>query len=204
MKYTQLLIAFSFLFFAAGCGKAPSSRSLSSLECVDNNCGSGGSSFAVHVQKTEGVISQRQLLPNYEKCLNIPSSSISATTKAMFAQSQASLSQDGIVGDINAPMLMAIAKVASEICLDLVNIEKNSGSRKYFPGFTLSGNASVDNSQTFNMTTTLNSFGNNCWGRSLNSAELNLLLSKIGSGKDQSAAIFACTAILSSAEAIRF
>lgn len=209
MKLQYFILLFAIL--STACGNQAAGRKISSLgsvDCVDSSCdGSGGGptdggTFAIRTQKVEGVISQRQLLPNFQKCLNLQASQISATSKAAYKESIPSLSLEGQAKDVSAPMLMAITKVASEMCLDLINVEKNSTNRKYFPGFTLGG--STANTQSFSLSSTLNTLGNACWGRNLTSAEASIISTELGTRKDLAGALFACTAILSSAQAIRY
>lgn len=208
--FTFSILVLAFLFSAA-CGKTGAARKTASEDCAAGSCGgdtNGGSDngFAVKVQKTEGIISQRQLLPNFQACLGIPDSGVSPTTKAAFKEAIPSLSLDGMTKDVNAPLLLAVAKVTSELCLDLVtNVERNSTSRKFFPGFTLSSTASINASQAFDMKKTLTALSNACWGRAITETEMGFITAQMTAGaKDAPAAVFACTVVLSSAEAIRF
>ena len=202
MKQGALLTLLSVTLLAA-CGKGPVARETSrsgSIECVDSDCRSGDT-FTVKPQKVEGIVNQRQLLPHFQKCLNLTNSQVSATTKTTYKEAIGSLSLDGNAADLSAPMLMSITKVASEMCRDLINAETSSNSRTYFPGFTL---GSFSNTQAFDLAKTLNTLAIACWGRELSSKEKTIITDEIKTSKNQNAALFACTAVLSSAQALRF
>lgn len=200
MKHFSFLI-FSF-FFVVGCGQngAKSSFNSSSIECTDDNC-LDGQTFPVKVQKVEGIVSQRQLLPNFQKCLDLPS--VSATSRAAFNDSLSNLSQEGKVADLSAPLMMAVTKVTSELCTDRINLEKTQSTRKFFSGYNLGG--TVTNSEPFIFEKTINTLAVSCLGRALTDAETKIIKDEITeTRKDSAAALFVCTAILSSVQAIRY
>ncbi len=212
MTLKTLTLSILAVVLLSACGQAGTAKSSSQQNSCDtadcsNGSNSGGSQeFEVKAQKTPGIISQRQLLPNFQNCLGMPDSAVSAATKAALAESISSLSQDGLVQDLNAPLMMSIAKITSELCQDLItNVEINSTTRKFFMGFSLSSNAATNNAQIFDMNQTLSALSKACWGRDITANEKALITSKITAGaKDKPTAIFVCTAVLSSAQAVQF
>lgn len=198
-----LVIAlFSTLLFACGNMEQRQTSSGYTKECVDDAC---TSMFDVTMKKADRVISQRQVVPNFKKCLGLSNAQVSATTVAAYNGATSSLSLEGNPQDLNSAMLLAVTKVASEMCNDLINVEKTVATRNYFSGFTLSG--SGDGSQPFDQNKTLNKFSNACWGRDVTAEERQLFETKFTAGtitKDAKGALLLCTTMLSSAEALRY
>jgi len=199
----QFLLVVTLAFALTACG-GPGSSSKNFSRTPSSGCTGAGCEEVTPArkQKVEAVISQRQVLPNFQKCLGLQNNQVSANTKTAYRESISSLSLDGMAEDVSAPMFMGITKVVSELCMDVINVEKNSVNRRFFQGFTLGG--STANSQTFNMPSTLSTLANACWGRNITNEEVNIVLTQLGSGKDLPAALFACTALLSSTAAIRY
>jgi hypothetical protein len=198
MKKIIFLISFSIALTNCGQPSAllPSVSSSSSVDCSNDGC------FSAAAKRVQGVITQRQVLPNYMKCLNLPIANVSEATKTTMNESVASLSLEGDVKDISAPLLMAITKVAGEICNDLIKYEKpNLTNRKFFPGYKLG----TSNSQTYSFSNTLKTFASACWGRAATDDEVaGVIASYKTATQDTSEAIYACTVMLSSSQAIKF
>lgn len=168
-----------------------------STDCTTTDC------FAVKTQKMEGIISHRQFLPNFSKCLNLPRTQFSAATNTAMAESLNTFSLEGNVKDLSAPMLMAATKVVGEICRDLINYEKanpTNSNRTFFQGYNLG----VTNSQTYDFVKTAKAFADACWRRSATDAEIAVVNDALTTKtKDTAEALFVCTAMLSSAQALR-
>lgn len=198
----RLWILFFALFLSA-CGNLESRKTTYSgtKECVDDNC---TSMFDVSVRKADRVINQRQLLPNIRKCLGLTANQVSNTTINAHAAAVPSLSKDGEVKEVSSAMLMAITKVSSEACMDLINLEKNNSQRSYFMGYNLGGTG--DAAQSLNTERTLKKFAASCWGREITTSERQLLQEKISSNFQTATqgALLLCTTILSSTDAIRY
>jgi hypothetical protein len=196
----KIILFLSLPLLLTNCGQPSAlvgknvSPSVTPTDCSNDSC------FTAKAVKVEGVISQRQLLPNYLKCLNL--SAASATTVAAVNESIPSLSQEGAVADISAPLLMAVTKVAGEVCNDLINKEKtNLTARTFFPGYKLG----TTNSQTYSFSTTLKSFATACWGRAATDEEVAVIVSSYATPtQDTVEALYACTAMLSASQAIKF
>jgi len=185
----------------AGCGKAAVSAKNADESSLDY-----GSGYVASARKTEGIINQRQLLPGFQACLGLPDSAVGAATKAAYKTAVTSLSADGAVKDLNPPLLMAIAQVASELCLNLIDtVEKPSSSRKFFGGFALTSPASAaDKAQALDINKSLNALTNACWGRDITASEIAKITAQSGTTGDRPTALFFCTTVLSSAEGIRY
>lgn len=208
-NFTQALL-FLLSAFLVNCGAGPQAKSTSGsggggsgepiTECVDNNC------FQAKPQKIEAVMTHRQIMPSFQKCLNLTDAQISAAAKTAFAESLNTFSLNGAAKDLSAPMMMALMTVSSEMCLSRINVEATmTTGRIYFPGFTLStGAGSVNNTQTYNLNKTIEDLAKSCWGRAIKPAELSLINKHIGGQRTRSAALYACSAVLSSTQAVRF
>lgn len=199
MKYLVLAL----LLVLVGCGNMENRKTNYSgtTECVDDNC---TSVFDVNIRKADRVINQRQIIPNYRKCLSLSTSQVSSDTVNAHSEVTTSLSKDGEVKEISSAMMISITKVASQICTDLINYEKTSLNRNYFMGYTLGGTG--DSAQTFSLDKMLSKFANNCWGRDVTTTERQFFDEKINNdfGKNAKGALMLCTTILSSADAIRY
>lgn len=199
MKYWMIVLALA----ASSCGNLEGRKTTYSgtRECVDDKC---TSMFDVEVKKADRLMNQRQLVPNLRKCLGLSAGQLHDDTKAAYMTSVPSLSKDGDMKELSSAMVMAVTKVASELCMDLIRAERNTSNRNYFMGYTLSGTG--DSAQSFDATATLRKFGTACWGREVTTSERQFLTQKItvDFGKTTEGALLLCTTILSSAETIRY
>lgn len=161
--------------------------------------------FSVKPQKVLGISSHRQVLPSYMSCLGLQDQQIASQTRSASRELASTLSVDGSATSINAPMMMAIAKIAGEVCRDLIAAEKAKTQRKFFPGFDFEAPA---NSQTYDLESTIQTFANACWSRGATeeeSMEINKALKDVGlfDKKNGHAALFICTTMIASGEAVR-
>lgn len=202
IKLVIALIAFSLVF--VGCG-GPMALTPKSNIFMDP----GG--FKVVATKADAIISQRQVLPNFKSCLQLPEDKITNDTKLALSNAMSSFSLTGSAQTITAPMLMAFVKIAGELCDDVVGHELNSNQRRFFLGFNIGGTA---NTQPFNMMTTIQKFATSCWGRSATTDEANIIInsltsagyynaSTLAASTSKNTAIYLCTAMLSSSQAIK-
>lgn len=191
----------ALLIGAAACGQPkallPKNTTVApSTDCTATDC------FSVKTQKVEGIISHRQFLPNFSKCLNLPRTQFSAATNTAMNESLNTFSLEGNVKDLSAPMLMAATKVVGELCRDLINYEKanpTNSNRTFFPGYALG----VSNSQSYDFVKTAKAFADACWRRGATDAEIEIVRTNAPTTKDTAEALFVCTAMLSSAQALR-
>lgn len=201
MKSLYYLSQLIFILSLSACGGFSAHKSGSATE------GSTLEAHQVPSTKVVAVVSQNQILPNFQSCLGLSREQISEPTRLAHKESIESLSPEGEVDKVSAPMLMAVTKITSEICSDLIKVENDqSSNRKYFQNFNLAnsdeGSGSVDSS--------INNLAASCWGRIPTPEELNIINSSIlqvdtlANKTNKDAALFICTAVLSSSQAIRF
>ncbi len=199
MKYC---LAPLLLFVISGCGNMENRKTSYSgtTECVDAGC---TAVFDVEIKKADRIVNQRQIVPAFRKCLGLTPGQVSTTSTNAFDAVAASLSKEGETKEISSAMLMAVTKLASEMCTDLINVEKDSSNRNYFMGYTLSGGG--DGMQSYNLDKMLSKFSNNCWGRAVTTTERQFFEDVIaGFGKSTPGALKLCTTILSSADTLRY
>lgn len=164
-----------------------------------------GETLKVVPTKVTAIISQRQFLPSFQKCLGLQDSELSSRSINSLTESKTSFSLDGNAKSISAPMMMSAVKVAGELCQDVINTEVNNSQRKYFAGFNLGGNA---NNQIYDLSGSIQKFASNCWGRSATSDEISIITNNmntvnLSNSKDINAALFLCTAVLASSQSLR-
>ena len=202
----ELLFLLTLVLLTANCAKqkglASGTSPIASTDCTGTSC------YTVTTKKVEGVVTQRQLLPTYVKCTGLPPANVSATTTAAMSAAIPSLSTDGNISDISAPLLMAVTNVASEFCRDLIAYERpKTTGRVFFGGYSLKAGTTtaVAGTQTYDLNASLKAFANACWGRAATDDEVKIVFDSLTTKtKDDAEALYACTAMLSSAQAIRF
>lgn len=203
MKHLLIAIVATVTF---SCGGAPQSATSSSgggeppvVECIDNNC------FQAKPQKVESIMNHRQIIPSMQKCLALTSAQVSTAARAAFKEALPSFSLNGDAKDVSAPLMMSLLTVASEMCLSRIEVERTQNTgRLYFPGINLQTSGSNNNVQALNLNKTVQDLAKSCWGREITSAELNLITKNITGTSNRATALYACTAVLSSTQAIRF
>ncbi len=141
----------------------------------------------------------------------------SARTIAAANTAKAKITETGKVDSVNAPGLMAVTNVAGEICLDLVTEEKAKATadRRFFNQIDFA--AAPTALTAANKADLVRRMARNFWGRNETVAEKTVLLTSIDAvtadprrmgvtdGTDtEDVSIFACTAMLSSLDAITF
>lgn len=176
------------------------------IECVDNNC------FQAKPQRVESIMNHRQILPSLTKCLAINTASMDTATttaynaaKKTYTDSIPTFSLDGSVKDVSAPLMMSLMTLAGEMCNVRIEVERTQATgRLFFPGFNLQTSGANNNGEMINHDKTIQALTRSCWGRDATSAEVNLIKQKISSNSSRGAALYACTAVLSSIQAIRF
>ncbi|MBY0315929.1 MAG: hypothetical protein K2Q26_10440 [Bdellovibrionales bacterium] len=202
MKSLMTLTALSLLLI--GCG-GPMALTPKSNIFMDP----GG--FKVVATKADAIISQRQVLPNFKSCLQLPEDKITNDTRLAVSNAMSSFSLTGSAETISAPMLMAFVKVAGELCDDVVSNELNTNQRRFFQGFNIGG---TTNTQPFNIQSTIQKFANGCWGRAATTDEINVIIDSLTSvgyynsatlatSTSKNTAIYLCTTMLASSQAIK-
>jgi hypothetical protein len=188
-----LLFVVSLQLLFSNCGEMKSSKKIS------------GNIFSLKAEKSVSVASKSQILISYARCLNLADDQIRPETIATYKESLSAFSLSGKADTITAPMMMSIVSVVGEICLDLINAEKNKSDRFVLRGFNLGG---TTNAQEYNLHYSIQSLATSCWSRSALEEEVNIIIKSLTdaglNGKKNAAeALFLCTSVLSSSEAIR-
>ena len=173
------------------------------FDCTNSSC---NELFEVKPDKQESIVSHRQIIPSYSSCLGLAESEVSARTKTTVSSLKETLSKNGDINGISAPMMMGLITVVGDFCTDLMDKEKSSSVRKYFLGFNLGGTA---NGQNYDASQTVQTLAQSCWGRAARTDEINIVNSAmqkagLSTTKDRKAALFLCTTVLSSSDAVRF
>jgi hypothetical protein len=158
-----------------------------------------------------GLVYGKQILDNFTGCLGsgIPSQ----RTLNVYEAKQGSISEDGAVGTVTAPMLMATASIAGEVCMDLINQERglSLNARRIFTGIDFASNSVPAQGL---MQDAARRIARSCWDRDEESAEADVILQSVNSAFSsaptaavatpvaQDAMLFLCTSMMSSLEAI--
>lgn len=207
----KILSLFMMSALLAGCGAALQAQNSgsgggTSIECNDNNC------FQAKPQKVESIMNHRQILPSMTKCMNLNTASMNSSTlsaynvaKAAFTESLPSFSLNGAAKDVSAPLMMSLMTVASEICTTRIEVEKSQNTgRQFFAGFNLNTSGANNNTETISIDNTIQAMSRSCWGRDATAKEITAIKNGITGQSSRLAALYACTAVLGSTQAIRF
>jgi hypothetical protein len=198
-----LMTTFAFVLTGQGCGQGMMAINQSSL--VGGQCSGSGKVIdknypIVPGRPTVSISYGDQLLSNYVSCAGIGQASL--RTRDEFNARKQSLSEYGLLTDVSAATMMAMAAVAAEVCQDLVDRERPlaMGARNIFTNVDLSGNgltrADVEN------TTRLLALA--CWQRNAKPEEISTAYEDISQLQVNSAlgAVSLCTSILGSLSAV--
>jgi len=207
MKNTILAIIGIFALSACGDFESGGTNSISSFGIVPSEARIAPSQAVV------STVSQNQVFPNYLTCtglsendlpnnLRIPASgNTNRRTQLLNA-----MSAEGVASDMSSGQAKALLDLTAEICAALISKETN-GNRKYFSGFNLNGNNDGGNLSVSN---TAQALASSCWGRAAKPEELSLIdrnvasTNRVSDNQGFDKALYVCTAVLASSEAIKF
>jgi hypothetical protein len=159
-----------------GCSKMSSMESSNSSAGTTGGMGdTGGDGAGVGFTPMPGastvsLLYNKQLVDNMVICAGIGTPS--PATTAEWDRRQSSFSEFGYATDVTAPMLLAFAAVAGEICNDLLNIETAvpGTSRRIFNSVDFAaGPGALSNTQVADVTRRI---ARSCWARDEDQAEL--------------------------------
>lgn len=185
------------VLWLSGCGKFASFGSEDRKRgCAGTDCTMIANRFKI----SSGLAKQTQLLPAFQRCLKLSDADISAQTKSVFKTVKLSLSAEGKMQDLNAPMLMALTQLAGEVCSDRFELEVRTGVREFFGRF--GGPEPVPSLED-----SIAKFARSCWGREAMGFETRKIAelfanSSAGQGSDKGAALFLCTLTLSTPDVL--
>lgn len=161
------------------------------------------------------VTNSETLLVSMQQQTGLPT--LSTRTLGVANDAKTKVSESGRADSVNAPMWMAVTNLAGEVCLDLIDDEraKAVGARRYFGqvDFTRSP-ASISSSTKDDL---IRRMARNFWGRNETTAERTLIRSTLDAAmseprangatdatETENALLFACTAMLSSLDTLKF
>ncbi|MEZ0391670.1 MAG: hypothetical protein ACAH59_05610 [Pseudobdellovibrionaceae bacterium] len=154
--------------------------------------------------KTVATVYSKQILDHYTTCLG--SGLPSDRTLQMYAAKAGTVSETGAVKTVTAPMLMASASIAGEVCRDLIDAER-SGTPRIFIGYNLTSTTLPADTALRDV---LSRISRSCWSRDADSAEADIVLGALHSSFGNAnaantahdAALFMCTSMLASLDTL--
>ncbi len=184
-----------------GCGKLTAISDSGDSAANSSGSSSDDPSIIPNTQ-TLALVYGKQVLDQFSNCIGagIP------TDRAigMYEAKKGTISETGYATTVTAPMLMAVVSIAAEVCQDLIEQEKLAP--RIFIGFDWSSNMlPADGS----MQDAVRRIARSCWSRDEEQEEADLVLGNIKASypaasvnQSQEAALFMCTSMLSSLDAI--
>jgi hypothetical protein len=152
--------------------------------------------------KTAVLVDSNRVLSHLSACVGVAVPS--DQTVQMYETKKSSISSTGSANTITAPMMMAIANIAGEVCNDLIEQEIALG-RRIFVDVDFTANSLPTSPVLMDSIARLSL---SCWQRQPTSTEVSMLMSmldSVGSTEAQASrksALMLCTAVLSSLDAL--
>jgi hypothetical protein len=161
--------------------------------------------------QTIGLVYGKQILDNFTSCLG--SGNPSERTLSVYDNKQGSISENGAVGTVTAPMLMATASIAGEVCMDLINAERrlSPAARRIFTNIDFTSNSLPSQGL---MQDAVRRIARSCWNRDEQSLEADTIIQGVSAAFSaaptaavntpvaQDAMLFICTSMMSSLDSI--
>lgn len=206
-KFWQVsLILLTSLSIAIGLGQGCSKRYMNSNSSQENNNSDLSSNstedyFLDPNRPTLSLIYSKQVLDHYVSCTGIGTPSDS--TLSTWESKRGTVSADGSVLTITAPMFMATTTIVGDICQDL--IEKDKINPRMFISVDWSSPNLASDSV---LQDAIRGLSLSCWQRSEEDAERQIILDSVKSEfgmsptNNNNALLFLCTSILSSIDAM--
>lgn len=152
--------------------------------------------------ETIGLVYGKQIFDQYNTCIG--SGLASERTIAMYSSKQGTVSESGLITTLTAPMLMAAASIAGEVCEDLLLQEKISP--RIFIGFNF---ASTSLPADGSLADAVRRISRSCWSRDEDPEEADIVIANLkaafsspSANTGHDAAMFMCTSMLGSLDAI--
>jgi len=145
----------------------------------------------------------KQILDHYNSCLGY--GAVSSRTSAMWEEKKGTISENGKVKSLTAPMLVAATSIAGEVCKDLVDTEKNAPRLMLGINFN-----SQDLPSSNNIKAAIRRLARSCWARDEDPFESQIIEDSLyqtfgttaEASKSEKSMIYLCTAMLSSLDTI--
>jgi hypothetical protein len=160
---------------------------------------------ASRFKTTNGLLKQSQAMSALQSCLQLPETAISAETKQTYATVRLNLSAEGVLSDLNGPMMMALTQLAGDMCNDRIKLE-TTGSTMFFPVFDIKTSGGTG-STAVALDDSINKLAKACWGREPMAFETEKIKdlfekSSFAAKRDRGAALFLCTLVLSASDVL--
>lgn len=135
--------------------------------------GGNGEIVPIADTRTAGIVRSNRTLDNLVSCLGtgVPS----GDAKSTWEEQKSALSNEGDANSVTATMLVAIEKIAAEVCNDLIQQERGmaANQRRVFNSIDFSaGQNSVGNNQIADVSRRI---ARSCWGRNETPEELAMI-----------------------------
>jgi hypothetical protein len=193
-----------------GCSRPYTSSSSSSSSPADAYLTEAGYKINPDIE-TVGLTYSKQILDHLVSCsgIGVPTDA----TQSTWLSKKGAVSVDGAVDTLTAPMLMASATIAGDVCRDLIDQEEKADTdtdsqteARIFTGVNWSTSTPLPSTGV--LTTSIQGLALSCWQRQAESAELDLILqavqSEFGSGNinTREAYLFLCASMLGSIDTL--
>lgn len=216
MKKKNLLYLSSFALILLGyqnCGQSLLTKDGGSQD--SSSQASSGYQEEFKISSPVALLSYEQVFKSMASVTGVPLNNGAVNNE--FNQRSGLFAANFDVKNVNSPMLMGIANLASVFCNQMLNTEASAqdANRKFFNGVNF--NAGVNSYSQSLYESSLNKMALSFWGRSPSSVELNNLnagrtefladytTAEINnSASTRNLALYACTAMLSSSDSYTF
>jgi hypothetical protein len=195
---------FLLIAFGQGCGKfiaTSGSGSEASSATAAGSMDVGGIKYSPKTL-TVSLVYSKQILSHFSSCLG--SGAPSDRTLAMFDKKKGAISDTGSVTTLTSPMLVASSSIVGELCKDLINAE--AVRPRIFVGFNFTA-ASLPGQTVIK--DSMRRIARSCWGRDEDPVESEIIVNSVntafsagGANAAHDAALFMCTGMLSSLDAL--
>lgn len=203
---------FIVVFIGNGCGQGFETHTLTTNTSAGQTTGSNLTGSATNPEndypvipgaKTVSTVYSTQVLNHLTACVGVTKPS--DPTVQMYEQKKGAISTSGSAGTMTAPMMMAIASIAGEVCDDLIDQEVQSGMR-IFQGVNMSANTLPSSNVLGDIVVRM---ALSCWQRNETSSErqkiVDMVQTSVGMsepGAARKASLMVCTAVLASLDSI--
>lgn len=219
-RYTKIAILAVAALMTSSLGTGCGGFNSSNTNRVDNSSvdvdvdGGGVDATGVTIipaTKTAGIPILSQAYSSLAASLQVATPS--AASKTEFEKQLGNLSDTGRGNTVGASLAVAFSTLGAQLCLDRIALELPAAAQKDLFGPLNLAAAPANNVNDANLTTVINRLARSLWQRNETDAERTILLSAVTSSmaddatnnanKVQEAALFLCTAMLSSSAGLQ-
>jgi hypothetical protein len=184
-----------------GCGKLTALSD--SGDSVTNSSGSNDDDPSILPNTgTLALVYGKQVQDQFTNCIGsgLPSERL----RTMYESKQGTVSETGYASTVTSPMLMAVTSIAAEVCQDLIIQERTAP--RIFIGFNF---ASTILPADGSLQDAVRRIARSCWSRDEDPEEADLIIESLktvypvsSANQTEEAALFMCTSMLSSLDAL--